>query len=123
MRISKQFGLNPSVRVCSCCGKEMDLLLFGTDFKDERGNTAQAPMKVMTGEICDDCRKVIDSGGVFFIEVRDGESGNNPYRTGRLLAIKREACEKVFTEFNSVNYMEKSLFEKVFGNVEFNAAE
>lgn len=115
--VSKKYGLNPSVQLCSCCGKDMGLIMFGASYKDENGKTAEAPHQVMTGAICDECKKVIDEGGVFFIEVRDGETGKkNPYRTGRLTAVKREACEKMFKGFQNINYMEQSLFSKVFKN-------
>lgn len=116
INISKKFGVNPSVETCFCCGKEMGIILFGTSYK-ENGKTAEAPMKGSLGNICNDCKKVIKSGGSFFIEVRDGESGNNPSRTGRLIAIKTEKANEVFNrEVAPINYMEKSLFERVFGN-------
>lgn len=116
IRLSKEFGVNPSVQKCNCCGKDMGLVLFGTSWKDENGKTAEAPREVMTGEICDSCKSVIAGGGKFFIEVRDGESGNNPYRTGRLVAIKAEAANNIFNkEVAPINYMENSLFEQLFG--------
>jgi hypothetical protein len=47
------------------------------------------------------------------IEVRDGESGNNPYRTGRIVG-----CSKEFRERNNIQqhiaYMEHSLFSQLF---------
>lgn len=36
------------------------------------------------------------------IEVRDGESGNNPYRTGRIIGITKEAKERMFKDVNSL---------------------
>lgn len=117
--VSKQFGVNPSIQKCSCCGKEMGIALFGTSWKDEKGKTAQAPMHFMNGQICDECKDVIGKGGIYFIEVRDGESGPNPYRTGRLVAVKEEAVSRMFTCYSKINYMEKSVFEKCFGNAEF----
>ena len=116
IRLSKKYGLNPSVQVCSCCGKDMNILLFGSSYKDENGKHTEAPMQIMTKEICEDCKKVIDNGGRFFIEVRDGESGNNPYRTGRLVALKEEACKNIFNvEVGPINYMEQTPFTQLFG--------
>lgn len=68
----------------------------------------------MTGEICDECKNVIDNGGTFFIEVRDGESGNNPYRTGRLVAIKTEVANEMFKGCKSINFMHQSVFSQFF---------
>lgn len=99
MKISKKYGLNPSVEKCAVCGKDMSVVLFGTSYKDTNGKTAEAPREVCLGHLCEDCQKVLDQGGVFIIEVRDGESGNNPYRTGRLIGIKREAAERMFRRF------------------------
>ena len=93
----------------------MGLILFGSSYKDENGKSAEAPRYVYTGDICDKCKKVIDEGGVFVIEVKDGESGDTPYRTGRLVGIKREAAERVFGEVHPISFMEETPFERCFG--------
>lgn len=112
--ISKEFGVNPSVTCCECCGKEIGVALFGTSWKDKNGKTAEAPREVAMG-LCDDCEKVIKSKGLMIIEVRDGESGNNPYRTGRLVGITKEAKERMFKDINSpIVYMEESMFSQLF---------
>lgn len=121
LTLSKEYGVNPSVQICNCCGKEMSVILFGTSYKDENGRTAEAPHKVATGAICEDCQAAIESGGIFFIEVRDGESGNNPYRTGRLVCVKEEAVSRMFSGYSKINYMEQSLFSQVFSEVTFNS--
>ena len=117
--LSEEHGVNPSVETCTICGKEMSVVLFGTSYKDENGKTAEAPHKVCLGNICDDCKKVIEDGGIFFIEVRDGESGNNPYRTGRIIAVKESAIKNVLKGYSKVNYVEHSVWEKLFPNVEY----
>ena len=117
VRLSKEYGLNPSVQKCTCCGKDMGLILFGSAYHDEKSGphkTAEAPREVMTGEICDECKSVIANGGTFFIEVRDGESGNNPYRTGRLVAIKTEVANEMFKGCKSINFMHQSVFSHCF---------
>lgn len=113
--ISKKYGVNPSVEVCHICGKEMGVVLFGTSFKDENGKTAEAPRKVSLGHTCDECSRIIKDGGVFFIEVRDGERGSNPYRTGRLWAVKKEAADRVFPDHKAVNFVEQQIANKLFG--------
>lgn len=113
--ISKKYGLNPSVTHCECCGKEIGLALFGTSWKDKEGKTAEAPKDVALG-LCDDCQKVIDAQGLMIIEVRDGESGRNPYRTGRLVGITKDAKERMFKDIDSpICYMEQSMFSPMFG--------
>lgn len=117
--LSKEYGLNSSLETCHICGKEMGVVLFGASYKDENGKPAEAPHKICMGHICDDCKKVIDDGGIFFIEVRDGESGNNPYRTGRIIAVKEDAVKNIFEGYNKVNYVEHSVWEELFPNVEY----
>ena len=119
--ISKQFGVNPSVLHCECCGKDYGIAMFGTGWKDPNtGKTAEAPHAIMHG-FCDDCKKVIDQGGVMIVEVADGEgekNPKNPCRTGRIVG-----CSKQYKERNNITtpmvYMEQSLFQSIFGNVDF----
>ena len=116
IRVSREFGVNPSVTRCQCCGKDYGIAMFGTSWKDPKtGKTAEAPREVYHG-LCDDCKKVVESGGLMLIEVRDGEGGNNPYRTGRVIGISKEARERSFKDTKpGIAYMEHSLFEKLFG--------
>lgn len=116
IRISKQFGVNPSVTHCECCGKEIGIALFGDSWKDPKtGKKTEAPRSVAMG-LCDSCKSVINQGGVMIIEVRDGESGTNLYRTGRLVG-----CSKDFRERNgighSIIYMEHKTFSELFDEV------
>ena len=108
--LSPKHGVNPSVTHCECCGKEIGVALFGRLKGD-----AEAPCDVAMG-LCDDCQKVIDAQGLMIIEVRDGESGKNPYHTGRLVGISKDAKERMFKGINSsVCYMEHSMFQPMFG--------
>lgn len=59
-----------------------------------------------------------DYGGAMIIEVVDGETGNNPCRTGRLVGVSKDFKERNHLE-NSIMYMPKNIFSKVFGEVDF----
>lgn len=117
VRISKEYGINPSVDTCFICGKETSVVLFGTSYKDKNGKTAEAPPKVCTGDICDNCKQIIEDGGIFFIAVKDGEQGENPYRTGPIAALKEEAVQRMFPDFpyKKINYIEESAYKQIFG--------
>lgn len=113
--LSEKHGVNPSVLHCECCGKEYGVGLFGR-LKDD----AEAPREVAMG-FCDQCQSVIDKGGVMIVEVADGEgekNPKNPYRTGRIVG-----CSKDYRDRNNITtpmvYMEQSLFQAIFGEVEF----
>lgn len=119
IKLSKEYGVNPSVETCFICGSDMGVVMFGTSYKDENGKSTEAPHRVCLGNICDECKKVIKDGGIFFIEVRDGESGDTPYRTGRVLAVKESAVKRILKNYKEVNYVEHSLWEKLFSDVEY----
>ena len=123
LRVSKKYGVNPSVEVCTICGKDMGVVLFGTSYKDANGKPSAAPHEVCTGSICDDCKQVIDNGGIFFIEVRDGESGNSPYRTGRIIAVKEDAVKKILKDYNKINYVEQSVWKLLIPDVTYKKVE
>lgn len=112
--ISKEHGLNPSIEKCFVCGKEMGIILFGTAYK-ENGKVAKAPMEMVTGNLCKECTNVIKSGGCFFIEVKDGESGDNPYRTGRLVGVDKDWAQRVLKVSDNIMYMEQKVFNNIFG--------
>ena len=107
--LSEKHGVNPSITCCEVCGKETGVALFGRLKGD-----AEAPRKVAMG-LCDDCKKVIDGGGIMIIEVQDGSDQENPYRTGRVVG-----CSKAFRERlgipNPIVYMEQSMFNQLFKN-------
>lgn len=116
--LSKKYGVNPSVQVCPICGRDTGkLVLFGDNYRDKDGKKAEAPRQIaMPGEHCDRCQAVLDQGGYFFISVRDGEQGKeNPYRTGKLCALKEEAAKRIFKDCKRVNYIEDTLYEHIFG--------
>ena len=110
IKLSPKHGVNPSITHCECCGKEIGVALFGRLKEDKK-----ASRDVAMG-LCNDCQKVIDQQGLMIIEVRDGETGNNPYRTGRLVGITKDAKERMFKDINSpICYMEQSMFSPMFG--------
>lgn len=119
--LSKEFGFNPSVAHCECCGKEYGVAFLGTSCKDPKtGKTVQAPKDILHG-FCNNCQAVIDQGGVLIVEVANGEeekNPKNPYRTGRIVG-----CSKDYKERNNITtpmvYMEQSMFQAIFGEVDF----
>lgn len=98
-------------------GKAINVLSFlGSYISELMGSIIierQAPHHICTGEICDNCKKIIDDGGCFIIEVEDGSDQKNPYRTGRYCAIKKEAAKKILGQEHSVVYMEKFAYSQI----------
>lgn len=112
IKLSPKHGVNPSILHCICCGKDYGIAMLGKLKGDK-----EAPKNLYQG-LCKDCEGVVKQGGAMIIEVGDGETGNNPCRTGRLVGVSKDFKERNHLE-NSIMYMERSLFSKVFGEVNF----
>lgn len=89
--LHQKYGLNPMIEKCEICGAETGcIVLLGSRIKGE------APMKgSLRGSVCDTCKEHIKIG-IILIEVRDGESGENPYRTGRQWVVTEDAITRMF---------------------------
>ena len=110
--LSPKHGVNPSVLHCMCCGKDYGIALLGRLKGDK-----EAPRDVAQG-LCDSCGSVIKQGGCMFIEIADGEKGDNPYRTGRIIGVSKDFKERSKIE-HPISYMEHTLFQQLFGHADF----
>ena len=91
IRLSPKHGVNPSLSVCFYCGADDGTVVLPGRL---RGDT-QAPHKaVWTKEPCPTCREYMRQG-IILISVRDGEEGDNPYRTGGFSVVKAEALARL----------------------------
>ncbi len=84
LRLSKEYGLNPSMGICFVCGEESnEIVLLGAYGGKE------APRKgCYHYEPCDTCKGYMEKG-IIMISVKDGSEGNNPHRTGGWIVVKR----------------------------------
>lgn len=105
-------GVNPSLGVCFICGQDTnEILLLGMN----RGK--EAPHKMISGTPCDECKKVLDQGGVFLVEVKDGEEGKkNPYRTGFVLGVRRDALDPTVIGHSSMAWVTESDMRQMLGS-------
>lgn len=111
IRLHKEHGLNPTIPQCFFCGKDKnEILLLGASYKE------QAPMHigVVNKEPCDECKSMM-AQGVMLISVKDGEQGENPYRTGRVCVLKVEAAQRMFNSIGNsrVAFIEDSAWKKI----------
>ena len=113
--LSEKHGLNPSLVRCFVCGELTNSIALMGRLKDD----AEAPRECMTGELCDRCKELIEKQkGAFILEVTDDtkEDEKNPYRTGRLVGISKEAKERMNIT-SPINYMHKQLFSQLFDHL------
>lgn len=89
--LSEKHGVNPSIIQCFFCLESKGIALCGRLPGDK-----EAPREVCVDkEPCDKCKKHMESG-VMMISVRDGESGDNPYRTGNMAVVSDDGFRRVF---------------------------
>ncbi len=93
IRISAKHGVNPAIPVCFFCGKDKNEIVLPGRIGGHQD--LEAPKHaVWNKEPCDECKGWM-AQGVILISVRDGESGDNPYRTGRWVVVTDEALKRV----------------------------
>jgi hypothetical protein len=92
MRLSEKHGVNPTIPHCFFCGEaKNEIILAGRLPKDE-----PAPKNMVWDKNpCDKCEKHMEAG-IVLISVRNGEKGDNPYRTGGWVVMKEEAFRRIF---------------------------
>jgi hypothetical protein len=92
IRLSEKHGLNPTLVRCFVCGEDTgELALMGRLPGD-----AEAPRRMaLNKRPCEKCRGLM-AQGVVLISTRNGESGEDPYRTGGWCVIKEEAFRRMF---------------------------
>ncbi len=102
--VSKKHGVNPTMLICPICHHETNgLALLGK----LRGD-AEAPRYSLDREPCDDCRGVIDAGGVMLIEVKDGSTGPSPKRTGYVIGVKAGVIDENAVDARRIGFMLES---------------
>ncbi len=107
IKVSPKHGVNPALVHCFICGADMGVALLGKLKGDK-----EAPRDISDPSmICPECQKQIEAGNHFIIEAKDGQSGQNPERTGRYVCLRKGALQGID---HPINYMEKTLFSKIF---------
>lgn len=119
--LSRKHGINPAIPKCFVCGQDKnEIILAGCigGFKD-----LKAPQGAVWNEDpCDKCKEQINKGFVALIIVKDGEregmktvnirEGDNPYRTGEIKFVSRNALavlhDKHPSEMQPIGFIEQS---------------
>ena len=79
--LSPKYGLNPSMEICTWCGKSLGIILYGM-LEDDK----EAPKEVCLGHLCEDCIKEFqETNKVLFFEIND--SGE---LTGKYIVMERK---------------------------------
>lgn len=73
---------------CFFCGKPKEILL------NKRLKKSLPHSAVYNKEPCNECKEFM-AQGIIIIGVKDGEAGDNPYRTGEWFVLKEEALKNI----------------------------
>lgn len=106
-------GMGVALDHCRICAADIGIVLYGK----QKGHEDEDCKNVCTGHLCEKCQKVLDMKGCVIIEVKDGETGNNPYRTGRIVGVNEEIKNSLGITDDSV-FMHKSNFSKLFKDLD-----
>jgi hypothetical protein len=81
--------------VCEICGGKTDCIGLLGRLPDD----AEAPrIGRLPGVLCDSCAGVLKQDGGLLIEVRDGETGDTPFRTGQIWGMSKKGWAKIPVE-------------------------
>lgn len=94
IKLSKKHGLNPAIPKCFYCGEDKNEIILAGRLPDDAEAPHGAVWDTTPCEKCADCMRQ----GVILIEVRDGESGRNPYRAGGWVVVKEDAIRRMIKE-------------------------
>ena len=99
IRLSKKYGLNPTIPVCAFCGnRKNEIALLGHIGDGRKGEDLEAPMNtVVDYEPCDECKEKWEQGVAIIEVTTTPNSKNQPpiaegaYPTGAYVVLKEEA--------------------------------
>lgn len=103
MRLSKKYGVNPSIRRCPVCNKDMDIVLFGHLKGD-----IEAPKYIKSEDLCDECKTKYTT----IIEI---DSISSKKATGRRAFVNNEYINQDYVK-DGITLMVKDDFDKLFNN-------
>jgi len=111
IRLHKKYGVNPTIPKCYVCGEDKnELALLGAAYKEE------APIHMCIDKTpCDKCLEYTKQG-IIMISVRDGESGDNPYRTGGWVVVKEDAALRLIPKEKlekRILFVEDKVWDKI----------
>jgi len=75
---------------CYFCNEGKDILI-----NQRLRDISHLHKKVVYKEPCPKCADLMRQG-VMLVSVRDGEQGDNPYRTGKMVVVRDEAVKRIF---------------------------
>lgn len=116
IKLSRKYGLNPTIPVCFWCGEERNEVAVLGEVKDRNGREVEMPMHACIDYIpCEECQKKMSLGFTLIEATSEPNSTTSReiqsgvYPTGRWIVIKPEAARQVFN--NLPEEMDKAFID------------
>lgn len=107
LRLSKKYGVNPSLLICPICGKDIGVALLGAN------GGKKAPYKMTSMDLCDDCKQKVKEGNTFILSAKQTSKGIQP--SGAYMLVPNKYLN-VPSPPKGICFMEESEFNKLFNN-------
>ena len=114
LRLSKKYGLNPSLLVCPICGKDVGIALLGAN------GGKKAPYQMTSIKLCNDCKQKVKEGNTFILSAK--QTSDEIKLTGAYMIVPND-CLNVSIPSKGICFMEESEFNKLVNNSEQNETD
>lgn len=91
IRLSPKHGVNAAIPLCFFCGEPKNEVILAGRLK---GDMEAPHSAVWDRRPCDKCAGLMTQG-VMLLSVRDGESGDNPHRTGAMVVVRDDVIRRL----------------------------
>lgn len=128
IKLSKKYGVNPTIPICFWCGEaKNEIALLGHIGNARKGEDVEAPKNMLLDyDPCDKCKGNM-ALGVTVIEVQDTPLHENQreiqkglYPTSRWCVITKEAADRIFgdqLEGSDKVFVDEELFNRFVGGM------
>jgi len=97
-----------AVTKCFICGGDNEIIMNRRLTKRRAQAVEEMHGKVVSTIPCPSCAKQMETH-IALIETRDGDTSENPYRTGRLAFVEQDAFLKILSDEIKVEVMERKM--------------
>lgn len=104
LRLSKKYGINPSLLLCSIYGNYIGIEQLGAN------SSKKAPYKIISIDLCNDWKQKIKEGNTFILSAKQTSEGIQP--TGAYILVPN-ACLNIPVPPKGICFMEESEFNKL----------
>ena len=114
LRLSKKYGVNPSLLVCPICGNDVGIALLGAN------GGKKAPYQMTSIELCNDCKQKVKEGNTFILSAKQTYEGIQP--TGAYILVPNTSLNVPIPP-KGICFMEESEFNKLINNSKQNETD